>query len=233
MPCSFDGCGIGGDAAKGEYYARLVATARHEKSSGEGVPPPVSSASPVSHASDSTATTHIAEGVSPAAVVAPVPELAVLELSLAELVARGPPRPILLFLDGLSTLELAAVATALVRARAAAPRGSGGRMWLAATLAAPDDDDGPPELAPGLGEHVLAVRLPPLTKPESTCIIYSLARRHGPHLLDRPASVLMGLYKPQSSHPRCSLIIIACTAYPRAHLRANSQQNSSTFLVSV
>jgi hypothetical protein len=152
-----------------------------------------------------------------------VPELAVLEQSLAELLAIPPPRAILLFLDGLTASELAAVATALVRARAAAPRGSGGRMCLAATLAAPDDDDGPPELAPGLGGHVLAVRLPPLTKPESTCIIYSLARRHGPHLLDWPASVLMGFYKPQSSNPRCFSILASA-----AQLHAHSQTKLST-----
>ena len=190
-------------AAKGEYYARQLATVQHEQSTKDSVPPPGSQAAPAPSASGSNGTSHGAVGDLPAPAVAAVPELAVLEQSLAELLAIPPPRPILLFLDGFTASELAAVAAVLVRARAAAPRGSGGRMWLAATLAAPDDDDGPPELAPGLGGHVVAVRLPPLTKPESTCIIYSLARRHGPHLLDWPASVLMGLYKPQSSNPRC------------------------------
>ncbi len=206
-------------AAKGEYYARLLATARYERSTDEGVPPPASAAAPSPSSPGSSGTSHGAGAVGDVpAQVAPVPELAVLEQSLAELLAIPPPRPILLFLDGLTTLELAAVAAVLVRARAAAPRGSGGRMSLAATLAAPDDDDGPPELAPGLGGHVLAVRLPPLSKPESTCIIYSLARRHGPHLLDWPASVLMGFYKPQSSNPRCFSILA-----PAAHLHAHLQ----------
>ena len=205
-----------------------MATARPERTT--GTPPPASSASPTPSASGSVGTTHAAENqdVVPAALAVSVPELAVLERSLAELVVRGPPRPILLFLDGLTALELAAVAAALVRARAAVPRGSGGRVVLAATLAAPDDDDGPPDLAPGLGEHVLPVRLPPLTKPESTCIIYSLARRHGPHLLDRPVSVLMGLYKPQSSHPRCSLTLAlrlaACMQVHKLAYHATSLQ---------
>ena len=47
------------------------------------------------------------------------------------------------------------------------------------------------------------MRLPGLSKPEASCVVYALARAHGPHLLRMPPSLLMGLYKPLSSHPRC------------------------------
>ena len=258
--------------ARGEFYACQIASVR---------------GAPGSHSStdltpDSTLGTgppaSTSAGSTPPQPPPPPPEVAVLEQALSELAARGLPRPLLFCLDGLTHSELAAVAAAVVRARGAPPRGGGsgsGRLWLAATLAAPDDDAGPPELGPGLGpitqgvrcrwlrlfsrplsatatmntttSHLLSccsrpgpdngcpdsdcilatrldaepwlrrncdfvlvgllgwrqVRLPGLSKPEASCVVYALARVHGPHLLRMPPSLLMGLYKPLSSHPRC------------------------------
>jgi hypothetical protein len=178
---------------RGEYHACQVASARRQPAAAAGD----DSAAAAAHTSSS--------GDDPSAPPPPPPppEVAALERALVELNARPPPRPILLFLDGLDRPELAAIAAAVVRARGPPTRGGGGgRLWLAATLAAPDDDDGPPELAPGLGPQTAGVRLPGMSKPESTCVVYAVARAHGPHVLRLPPALLMGLYKTLSSHPR-------------------------------
>ena len=141
--------------ARGEFYACQIASVRRapgSHSSTDLTPDPTLGTGPPASTS---------AGSTPPQPPPPPPEVAVLEQALSELAARGLPRPLLFCLDGLTHSELAAVAAAVVRARGAPPRGGGsgsGRLWLAATLAAPDDDAGPPELGPGLGPMTQGVR---------------------------------------------------------------------------
>ena len=80
-------------------------------------------------------------------------------------------------------------------------------MWCVASMRTANED----ETLDGR-ELLQAIKIPALSKPEATAVMYAALKEFGPHLLRRPISFLMRMFKGQSGNPRYLRTLVQLTS---------------------
>ena len=131
-------------------------------------------------------------------------ELAVFCEGLETFFEAGLNQTIGFVLDGLSESRVNMLADAI---KAMKDKSTKVKIWCVASVGTSHED----HLLNGRGV-IHPVKIPPLSRPEATAVLYSAVKEFGPHLLRRPISLFMRVFKGQSGNPHylCTLAHLMC-----------------------
>lgn len=120
-------------------------------------------------------------------------ELSIFNEGLLTFFALGLNETIAFVLDGLTVSEVEGLAASLKTLKET----RNVKLFCMVSVCTLDEDD----LYDG-AELLQPVKIPVLSRPEATVMLYATVKEYGPHLLRKPIAVLMRVFKGQSSNPR-------------------------------
>lgn len=124
----------------------------------------------------------------------PGQEVSVFCEALVPFFAAGLNQTIILVVDGFEADDVNALSDALKKLKDEA---RGVKLWCIASICTAHEDDILEARA-----ATMPIKLPMLTRPEATAILYAAIKEFGPHMLRKPITVFMRFFKEQAGNPR-------------------------------